>query len=1359
MRLFTALFVFWAFLMAMPAFTQQLYPVHFSMGTEFFPDNFQAIRRNPDVSPEEIINGYYIRYIQCTAIPRKQTRAVLEAEGFQFIHYVPFGVYLVAIPEHFDLVKLEPLRVRSVVPVKAGWKLAGSLLEKPYGSWAVHGHLVDVHLQVYPNVRVAEAAQWFVQQGITVLQTGNQNGFLAVRIPETAIANLAASPMVEHMELAPPPSKPEDINGRSLHRANLLDSDYPTGKKYNGSGVRVLVRDDGPVGPHIDFQGRNTNIFDSGDPANNSHGDGVAGIMAGAGNLNPVMKGMAAGADVFTIRYRDDFQDNTLPLHWDENVTITNSSYSNGCNAGYTITAQTVDYQLFDNPTLLHVFSAGNENGANCGYGAGSQWGNITGGHKVAKNCVTTANVHADATLAVTSSRGPAHDGRLKPDISAHGNYQNSTDANNTYQTFSGTSAAAPGIAGCLAQLTQAYKDIYNGEQPTAAVLKAVLLNTANELGNTGPDFKFGWGMVNAYRAYQALLNHQWMEGSSEQGELSTHAIQIPSGTRLAKIMVYWPDVPASLDASRALINDLDLTVKAPDGALGLPWKLDPTPDPVILDTPAGKGRDSLNNAEQVALVNPAPGTYTVTVDGFEVPFGPQSYVLTWEFLNDQIKITYPAGGEGLVPGEITRIHWDAYGTADNFTLRYSTDNGASWIPITTVTGEKRMYDWTVPSVISGRVRLMILRQNLTDTTDFPLSIAPVPTGLQVLQVCPDSMTVAWTPAPNDTLQYNVYLLGQKYMELAGTTDTSVFTLAIQNPSKPQWFSVGASDPGGLTGRRAPAVQWPGNLKNCTQPDDLRASRILSPTAVSSLSCSPFSTPVSVRIINDGQNPISGALLNYQLNADPTVSENLPDIGTGDTLDFAFQKTVTITQNGANTLRVWSTYGAEDVWFNDTLSTTFNAIVSPAKDYFLENFQGSSFPPVGWAVGNPDEGVTWGRTSFSLTGSGGQPTRATYIQCFDYPQNGEEDFLYLIPVDLSEVLNPGLRFDLSHSNYPDQFERLRVEVLANCDLNGTPVVIWEKSDTALATTTESTSEFTPNSAQDWRPESVSLQDFAGQTVIIRFVSTNDYGNNIYLDNIGLYAFDANPPVANFTANADTICRLDTIRYTALPAGLLASYSWNFGSGAIPSTAFGQGPHPVYYITAGDKKVQLNVANPNGADSLIRTIPVLGTPIANYSWSANGPTVTFSNTSVNCDAFQWNFGDGGVSDQANPVHVYPGPGTYTATLAASNTCRSSVKTQTFTVTAIGALEQNGISRVRILPNPTDGNFQVDITAVRPAELQFRLLDASGRLIMTTATAVPTGRTAVPFGQLNLAKGIYQLLIQTDDNVQAFRIAVH
>ncbi|MFN0173250.1 MAG: S8 family serine peptidase [Saprospiraceae bacterium] len=1341
------------------AFSQNTLHVYFAHGTEIFPENFASIRQTPNVAANELVNGLYTRYIQLGKIMNAEERAAFGATGARIIGYVQFGTYLVLLPQNFNFQKIEAFLPRSVVPVNPDWKIARTLREQPFGAWAVRGDYIDVNTQIYPSLRISEGAALCRTQGLEVLKEGTQNGFVQLRIHKNKINEVAAMPFVQYLELVPPPSQKEDTRGRSLHRSNLVASDAPMGKKYDGSGVGVLVRDDGQLGPHIDLHGRLYN-YALDPPTQGTHGDGVAGIVGGAGNLDPTKKGMAAGADVYSVDYINDFQDLTLPLHLDEGVTLTNSSYSDGCNAGYTLATQTVEQQIFQNPTLMHVFSAGNSNNLSCGYGAGDQWGNITGGHKAAKNAIATANLYADATLVNSSSRGPAHDGRLKPDISANGQDQESLDPNNEYQVFGGTSAAAPGIAGCLAQLTHAFRTINGVDDAPAALLKATILNTANDLGNVGPDFKFGWGHVNTWRALRLLEQNQWLEGDADQSGDITHTIQIPTGVVEAKIMLYWAEPPAALNNAKALINDLDLTV-ANGMTLSLPWKLDPTPNPILLDMPAGKGRDSLNNVEQVMITNPAAGTYTVHIKGTEVPLGPQHYYLVWEFVRDEIKVTYPSGGEGFAPGEVERLHWDAYGNTGIFTLRYSIDGGNTFSSIGTVPSDRRMYDWTVPNTVSGKVHLLVIRGSKRDTSDYPASIVPVPQNLQVTKVCPDSITLTWTEI-NDTLSYDGYLLGNKYMEIKGTSDTNLISFPIQNAAVEQWVSVRASHPDGLAGRRAIAINWPGQLYNCPQPYDIAVREMLSPGGNAIITCGGSEVDIAIQVRNEGLNTSTGATAYYQVNNDPVVSEALPDIVAGGTLDFTFQTALTLGANGNIDLKTWVVFPGDVATFNDTLSLSFPVVSDAINQFFTENFEAAPGYPIGWSVVNPDGAIGWQTTDdlfVPVVGPDDLIGRSLHINFFDYgpSQVGQEDYLYMIPINLAGLTNPALTFEVAHAGFNSTFvDGLRVEVFTNCNLGKPPVVVWEKSDPALATVPDQTSYYYAGSGADWRAESVDLNPFAGQKIIIRFVSIDGYGNSLYLDNIGIAEFQTPvPPLAEFMA-PDTICRLDTLAFQATPSTNDAVYQWTFGTGGQPNTATGIGPHNVYYPTIGNKTVRLIVNNNVGADTMIQIMNVRQLAIANFTAAQNGLTATFTNTSTNSISYLWDFGDGMTSTLASPIHTYAAPGNYVVTLSATNVCRTHVKTLTVGVTGVNDLtERIGIT---ILPNPTEGDFTVELDGRIEGNVQLTLFDAAGRKVSSKETNLRQGISRVAFENLNLPKGLYQLNVQADGKQATFNVAV-
>ena len=165
---------------------------------------------------------------------------------------------------------------------------------------------------------------------------------------------------------------------------------------------------------------------------------------------------------------------------------------------------------------------------------------------------------------------------------------------------------------------------------------------------------------------------------------------------------------------------------------------------------------------EQVTLENPSSGSYTLTVSGNAIPFGPQGYHVSYEFLSDDIELTYPIGGEGLVPGESEYIRWDAHGTSGNFTLEYSINAGASWSTITTsASSSSRHYIWTVPNNTTANAMIRVSRNGYTDQSDVTFTIVDVPQNVSVNWLCPDSIYVSWSAVSGAT-SYEVSMLGHK---------------------------------------------------------------------------------------------------------------------------------------------------------------------------------------------------------------------------------------------------------------------------------------------------------------------------------------------------------------------------------------------------------------------------------------------------------------------------------------------------------------------------------------------------------------------------------------------------------------------
>ena len=282
------------------------------------------------------------------------------------------------------------------------------------------------------------------------------------------------------MEPVSAPNTPHSRDGLSTTRSNALNTDYGGGRKYDGSGVVVGLSDDGRVGPHIDLQGRvkQFTIEDDG-----IHGDMTSGIIAGAGNLDPTKKAMAPGVDINIYRNPQSIFltgqthiTEALDNYNNLGTIITSTSFGGVGNSEYNANSQFLDDSVNETPIIMHVFSAGNSGTQNSGYGAGPGWATLSGGFQISKNMIAVGNLNINDELFFTSSRGPAADGRIKPDLCALGEGHLTTDENNTYQIGGGTSAAAPAVAGAVAQLYQAYKEHNNGVNPESGLIKATLL-------------------------------------------------------------------------------------------------------------------------------------------------------------------------------------------------------------------------------------------------------------------------------------------------------------------------------------------------------------------------------------------------------------------------------------------------------------------------------------------------------------------------------------------------------------------------------------------------------------------------------------------------------------------------------------------------------------------------------------------------------------------------------------------------------------------------------------------------------------------------------------------------------------------
>jgi len=228
------------------------------------------------------------------------------------------------------------------------------------------------------------------------------------------------------------------------------------------------------------------------------------------------------------------------------------------------------------------------------------------------------------ATLTDFTGWGPADDGRVKPDIVANGDrlYSCYNSSDSAYATSSGTSMSSPNAAGSAILLQEYYGDLFPGQAMRSSTLKGLILHTADDLGSSGPDYQYGWGLMNAQTAADHIkdcsagaVNKMMIEGSLTTADSSDAYFFEYGNSGAVRVTICWTDPPGleSLyldDPTPKLVNDLDLRVVDPGGSTNMPYVLTPT-NPV---NPATTGDNTLDNVEQVYIASPVAGTYTVHI-------------------------------------------------------------------------------------------------------------------------------------------------------------------------------------------------------------------------------------------------------------------------------------------------------------------------------------------------------------------------------------------------------------------------------------------------------------------------------------------------------------------------------------------------------------------------------------------------------------------------------------------------------------------------------------------------------------------------------------------------------------------------
>ena len=562
-------------------------------------------------------SGKSFAVLQFNQLPTAAQRQLLAAHGIELLDYIPDFAYTVSISGNADLLTLQSCGARSLIDLLPTQKMQTSLAKGIIPAWAGGASGMVMCWISFPRSFSAAAVKQQLREKQFEVTSDLYSTYriLAVQTPKERLSELAGLPCIDYVQAIPAPDKLLNSNSMYASGARVLRAPAGAGGlNLDGDGVVVGVGDDGDIQTHIDFTGRLINR--TGDVPR-AHATHVAGTIGGAGLIQELYAGYAPKSTIIGQLYSNIFTYAQTYVQ-DHGMVITNNSYgsvADDCdfNGLYDLTARILDQQAFDFPELQHVFAAGNDGSLTCtNYPPGFK--TVLGGYQASKNVLTVGSVNYKNDWSGFSSKGPVRDGRIKPEVMAMGEFVASTWVSNQYSYNNGTSMAAPGVSGGLALLVQRYRQLHPGNNPKNGLLKAVLCNGANDRGNTGPDFTYGFGSMNLVRAVRIIENASYFNTTVNPGATNTHTISVPANTARLKVLLYWQDPPAAIMASKTLVNDLDLQVITPANATLLPAILDTLPAHV--DQPATSGVDSMNNIEQIVITDPAAGNYDLQAIG-----------------------------------------------------------------------------------------------------------------------------------------------------------------------------------------------------------------------------------------------------------------------------------------------------------------------------------------------------------------------------------------------------------------------------------------------------------------------------------------------------------------------------------------------------------------------------------------------------------------------------------------------------------------------------------------------------------------------------------------------------------------------
>lgn len=460
---------------------------------------------------------------------------------------------------------------------------------------------------------------------------------------------------------------------------------------------------------------------------------------------------------------------------------------------------------------------------------------------------------------------------------------------------------------------------------------------------------------------------------------------------------------------------------------------------------------------------------------------------------------------------------------------------------------------------------------------------------------------------------------------------------------------------------------------------------ILSVNAPTGAACQLTFTP-QITLRNTGLNTLTAVTIGWQVDggtvtnfswtgslaSQAQVNITLPNITVAagnHTYTATSGSTVNGNQNDGNAS-------------NNSATGAFTALSSTGQSLpFFDDFESGSFATKGWTVVNPDASTSW---SIATTAGQQTGTKSATVDFFNYPTVGERDGIVSPTLNLQGLSSATLSFEYAYKRFnsngtPRPTDSLIVLVSTNCGATY-PFRIFvggENGQGNFATAASSGTAFSPAVTDDWcfgaAPgvsvcPSISLNQFLGQSIRIKFESWNNYGNNVFIDDVNITGVASAPPTPSFTASANSICAGQSVTFTSTTTGNPSTLAWTFPGGSPGNSSLAT--QAVTFANPGTYVITLAATNQGGTNTTTQTITVNASPTITAT-PATAAICAGSNvvlTASGGTTYTWSPSTGlsgttGASVTANPTTTQ----TYTIT-GTTNGC-SGTTTKTVTVTPL------------------------------------------------------------------------------------------